>query len=65
MDNKPKQENREAILNAILPPREWVEQGKHLNRAESVTDTTASFRQALHPVREPCASNESGRRQAP
>jgi len=26
MDNKPSQEN---ILNAILPPREWVENGKH------------------------------------
>lgn len=26
MDNKPKQED---ILNAILPPREWVENGKH------------------------------------
>jgi len=26
MENKPKQED---ILNAILPPREWVEQGKH------------------------------------
>ena len=25
MENKPKQED---ILNAILPPREWVEQGK-------------------------------------
>ena len=25
MDNKPKQED---ILNAILPPREWIEQGK-------------------------------------
>lgn len=26
MENKPNQEN---ILNAILPPREWVENGKH------------------------------------
>ena len=26
LDNKPKQED---ILNAILPPREWGEQGKH------------------------------------
>ena len=26
MESKPKQED---ILNAILPPREWVEQGKH------------------------------------
>ena len=28
MDNKPKQED---ILNAILPPREWTEQGKWWN----------------------------------
>lgn len=28
MDNKPKQED---ILNAILPPREWTEQGKSWN----------------------------------
>ena len=27
MENKPKQED---ILNAILPPREWVEQGKSM-----------------------------------
>jgi hypothetical protein len=26
MENKPKQED---ILNAILQPREWVENGKH------------------------------------
>jgi len=26
LDNKPSNEN---ILNAILPPREWVENGKH------------------------------------
>lgn len=26
MENRPKQED---ILNAILPPREWVENGKH------------------------------------
>ena len=26
IDNKP---NNEDILNAILPPREWVENGKH------------------------------------
>lgn len=26
MENRPKQED---ILNAILPPREWVEGGKH------------------------------------
>jgi dynein light intermediate chain len=26
LDNKPKSED---ILNAILPPREWSEQGKH------------------------------------
>jgi hypothetical protein len=26
LENKPKQED---ILNAILPAREWVEQGKH------------------------------------
>ena len=26
MENKPNQEN---ILNAILPPREWTENGKH------------------------------------
>lgn len=36
MDNKPKQENREAILNSMLPPREWVEQGKPLNAIKSV-----------------------------
>ena len=26
VENKPKQED---ILNAILPPREWIESGKH------------------------------------
>lgn len=34
MENKPKQED---ILNAILPPREWIESGKSHSKTPFVT----------------------------
>jgi len=30
MENKGRQENKESILNACLPPREWIENGKFM-----------------------------------
>lgn len=69
MENRPKQED---ILNAILPPREWVEGGKS-TLISFVTSTILRFeffdglylrdcRQALDPVCQSSASQQNRRR---
>ena len=48
MESKPKQED---ILNAILPPREWVENGKHyiqyVSHASATRVDVAKLREML------------------
>jgi hypothetical protein len=55
MQTKPSSED---ILNAILPPREWIENGKNLENLFHLTFNffflkvliMIDFRKALHPV---------------
>lgn len=60
IENRPKQED---ILNAILPPREWVENGKSFVTAARDLNLHGThsrcLRQALDTVCEPLASEQN------